>query len=209
MSNCDFLIKQLLLRALHVIVGIYEPLAYTDLGGLKMEKYPEMRRVEKDMNKSEKQITIRNCLTLRFDEGFRVMNAEEKRKLPSLGEDPSDVLNDPERHIIISMGWKKVPHLTSLLYNTKDAVQAAKKSIKKPMQAFGYCHEEDLSRNIAGEAAEGFCYEYETQGIGMFGETYVFKYETGLFYLHFYTRTALKEENLKIWNDMLDHAVLQ
>ena len=158
---------------------------------------------------TEKQITIHECLTLRFDEGFHVMNEEEKRKLPSFGEGPSDVLNDPERHIIISLGWKKVPRLTSLLFNEKDAVQAVKNSIKKPMKAFGYCHEEDLTRNIAGMAAEGFCYEYETQGIGMFGETYVVKYENGLFYLHFYTRTALKEENLKIWNDMLDHAILQ
>lgn len=158
---------------------------------------------------TENHITIHECITLQFDEGFHVMNEEEKRNLPSLGEGPSDALIDPQRHIIISLGWKKMPFLISLLFSAKDAMQAVKKSIRKPMKAFGYCNEKDLSRNIAGEAAEGFCYEYEAQGIGMFGETYVVKHENELFYLHFYTWAALREENLKIWNDMLDHAVLR
>ena len=54
--------------------------------------------------------------------------------------------------------------------------------------------------------AEGFRYGYEAQGIGMIGESCVVKRGKTLFYLHFYTREALKSGGLQTWEAILASA---
>ena len=38
----------------------------------------------------------------------------------------------------------------------------------------------------------------------MLAESYVMKYNKKIWYFHFYARAALKEESLKVWNEILD-----
>ena len=132
------------------------------------------------------------------------MNAEEKRQLPSLGEGPAEALKDPDRHVIITIGWKKVPCMISALFSANDAANAIRKSLRKPMAAFGYHSEQDLRRTIAGENAGGLSYEYVAQGIAMYGESYVIKHGNYYFYFHIYTRTEYKDSNLQVWNEILE-----
>ena len=157
---------------------------------------------------SKNQLVINDALTLYYQDGFHVMSAEEKRQLPALGEGPAEALKDPDRHVIITLGWKKVPRLISALFSANDAADTIKKSIRKPMAAFGYHNEQDLSRTIAGENAGGVGYEYEAQGIAMYGESYVIRHGNFFYYFHIYTRTEYKDSNLQLWSEILDSAAL-
>ncbi len=154
------------------------------------------------------QLTVNDVLTLHYQDGFHVMSAEEKRQLTALGEGPAEALKDPDRHVIITLGWKKVSRLISTLFSADDAADAIRKSLRKPMAAFGYHGERELSRTIAGEHAGGIGYEYKTQGIAMYGESYVIKLRNYYYYFHIYTRAEYKDENLQLWNEILDSVSL-
>ena len=63
-----------------------------------------------------------------------------------------------------------------------------------------------LSRAVGGETAEGFSYDYEAQGIRMSAESCVVKHGKVFYYLHIYTREEYKDENLKLWSELLSTA---
>ena len=53
-------------------------------------------------------VTLNNTLQVFYPDGFHVMDEAERSKLKSLGGGPVECLSDPERHILISTGWKSV-----------------------------------------------------------------------------------------------------
>jgi len=106
-------------------------------------------------------------LTLSYPDGFHIMDAGEKEKLNFLGGSTGECLNDPDRHIIISIGYKSAGGL-GFLVSAKDAAKRTEAAIRKPMQAFSYHLNGFDKRSIGGEDAEGFRYEYEAQGISMY-----------------------------------------
>ena len=76
-------------------------------------------------------------LTLSYPDGFHMMDAGEKERLNFLGGSTGECLNDPDRHIIISIGYKSAGGL-GFLVNAKDAAKKTEAAIRKPMQAFSY-----------------------------------------------------------------------
>ena len=151
-------------------------------------------------------MTLNDSLTLSWPDGFHVMNEEERKKLTFYGDGPSEVISDPERHIIVSVGWKPLGGFAGMLLGTRDIAKTMEKKLSRPMQAYGWRSGGALTKAVDGEKAEGFCYEYETQGIGMYGESYAVKREKTLYYLHFYARKALQSESLKVWDAILASA---
>ena len=151
-------------------------------------------------------VPLNNALILSYPDGFHVMDEREREKLIIMGNGPWQGLSDPERHIIITVGWKALGGLSAMLVSAKDAVKSMEAKIEKPMRAFGYRPCGNLSKDVDGERAEGFCYEYEAQGVGMYAESYVLKRDKVFYYLHFYARTELKAGSLDIWNDILTSA---
>ena len=145
-------------------------------------------------------------LILTDPDGFHVMNEEERGKLKILGEGQGEVLTDPDRHIILSVGWKPLPRLAGMLLSNKDLAKQMEAKIRKPMQAYGYRRTGFVSRSVGGEKAEGFTCEYESQGIGMFEESLVVKHGRNIYYLHFYARQEAKAESLPVWEEILSGA---
>lgn len=147
-------------------------------------------------------VTLNNTLQVFYPDGFHVMDEAERSKLKSLGG-PVECLSDPERHILISTGWKSVGRLVGMLFGAKDAAKSAEAQVRKAMKGNGYRSNGFFTKEVGGEEARGYCYEYEAEGMVMYGETCVVKRGKELYFLHFYTRTAVKEENLEMWNEML------
>ena len=145
-------------------------------------------------------VTLNNTLQVFYPDGFHVMDEAERSKLKSLGGGPVECLSDPERHILIS---KSVGRLVGMLFGAKDAAKSAEAQVRKAMKGNGYRSNGFFTKEVGGEEARGYCYEYEAEGMVMYGETCVVKHGKELYFLHFYTRTAVKEENLEMWNEML------
>ena len=148
------------------------------------------------------EILLNDTLVLSCPEGFHLMT-EAERSGVSLAEDgPWIGLSAPEKHILVTAGWKQVRGLAALL-GRGDLAKNMEKRVRKPMQPFGYRLEGFTERSIAGERAAGFRYSYRAQGTEMYAESYALKRGGAVYYFHFYVRAAMKAESLPVWEEML------
>ena len=145
-------------------------------------------------------------LSLACPEGFHVMTADELAKMNFFGGETGEGMTAPERHILITVGSKPIGGLAGMLLNAGDIARGTEARLKKPMQANGYAGKGFCSAAVGTEKAEGFGYEYEAEGTGMYGESNVIKRKKTLWFLHCYTRTALKQESVEIWKEILQTA---
>ena len=148
-------------------------------------------------------------LNLSRPEGFHVMDEAEWSKLRVLEQGEGAGLSDPERHMIITLGYKQTGVFSAALLNTKDLAKNMEKQIHKPMTALGYQLESWKTCTISGREAEGFRYSYTVQNVGMTAESYVIKDKKEIYYLHAYMRTELLAASDPVWKAMLDAAVLE
>lgn len=146
-----------------------------------------------------------NELKLSFMDGFREMTEDEIKQLNFYKDGPGVCVKDPQRHILITVGWNKTTFGT-LMISAKEAAQNAESKISKPMQANGYQLDSFYERKLGGEKACGYRYHYTAQDIKMTGETWVVKRNKSFYYLNFYARTELEADSLEIWNQILDTA---
>ena len=151
----------------------------------------------------ENRVTWNDALTISCPEGFHVLDEAERGKLNFIQDGPGGGISDPERHILISVGWKPFGGLSAMLLGIKDVAKSMEGRVRKPMQNYGYRLDGFVSGNVGNEKAEGFRYEYEADRIRMYAESYVVKYKKVLYFLHFYARRELKDESLEIWNEIL------
>ena len=113
-------------------------------------------------------ININNEWTMEFPEGFRVLTDEERRSMNFIENGPGVCLSDPDRHIKVSISWKKT-RLLAALADPKDAVKTMEAKISRPMQQFGYKQDGFFERPVGGKSFSGSRYSYTAQGIGMTG----------------------------------------
>ena len=142
-------------------------------------------------------LSVNEKLVLCYPDGFHEMDENEKGALQFFGGD-GKCIKDPERHILITIGVKTLGAISSLLINAEEAAKKAESSVRKPMEQFGYIRGGFITKDIGGEKAEGFCYEYKSQGINMSGETFCVKQGKTLYYFNIYFRSDLKDESEKI-----------
>ena len=149
-------------------------------------------------------MAVNHELKFSYPEGFHVMDAEERSKLNIVGEGEFECLSDPERHIIFTVGWKRMGGLAAALTGAQGSARAMEKKISEPMQQFGYRLVQRLiNTSLDGEEAFGFSYEYQAQGIDMVGESYACKKNKTMFFVHVYYRKELQEESLPVWQEIL------
>ena len=117
---------------------------------------------------------LNNELKVAVPDGFHVMDKAELAKFNAYKELPDWSINDPERHIIISVSWKK-SGFGALMLSSKEVAKKMESVLQKPMAAFGYKLQGFGSKKIGGAAADGFRYTYTAQDIDMVGESYSVK----------------------------------
>jgi len=148
-------------------------------------------------------LTCNNALALSCPDGFHKLDSAERASLKMLAEGPGEVLSDPDRHILLSIGWKPVGTLTALLLNTKDVAKNMNMRLRKALKPYSCQERETLNRMISGKRAEGLAYEYDSNGIRMLGQSYVAKHGKAFYFLHFYVRSELKAESLPVCEEIL------
>ncbi|MCR4671730.1 MAG: hypothetical protein K5637_00645 [Lachnospiraceae bacterium] len=146
---------------------------------------------------------LNNGLKAAVPDGFHVMDAAELAKFNIYKEFPDWSISDPERHIIISVSWRK-SGLGALMLNSKDVAKKMETALQKPMAAFGYKLQGFESKNVGGTAAEGFRYTYTAQNINMIGESYSVKKGKTFYYIHCYYRAELETESIRVLQVMAE-----
>ncbi len=146
---------------------------------------------------------LNNELKVTFPETFHVMNEEELKKLRFLAKGDGVVLSDPERHIRISVAWKKIGAFSGLVLTSGDVAKCMRRSIRKAMAAYRFRAEEPVRTELGGKRADGLTFEYEAENVQMVSESLVVKNRRTLYYFHFYTRAEEQSRNRDIWDQVL------
>ena len=149
-----------------------------------------------------------NDLLIAYPDSFREMSEEKKERLAFYKDGPGVCLEDPEHHIIVTIGRMK-SGIASIMFSEKDTARTAEKKISRHMTAYGYHLEGFSDTVIGGVKASGYRYHYHIQDTDMTGETLVVKYKKVFYYLNVYARTGLLEESFKIWQSILDTIVFE
>ena len=137
-------------------------------------------------------------------EGFKEADEAMKQQMNTPWGAPQYLLQDADRHMIISLASKQTSGFTALLAgNVEEVVRNMEPKVAKAMKSFGYQQGSFLQKTVADTEAYGFSYEYTAQNIGMSSETYMMKNEKTYYYFHVYYRTELRDESLPVWNEIL------
>ncbi len=142
-----------------------------------------------------------DVLELTMPDGFHEMNAEEKNGLNFWNGVDGQCISYPEKHIIITVGFKKLGMLTSKLVSEDELVKKMEKSFECQPD---YCSFGVIERNAGGKGIKEISYSYTAKDTPMFSESLVIKSGKNICYFHFYTRAVLKDDNIKIWLQMLE-----
>ena len=145
---------------------------------------------------------LNNEMNLQYPDGFKIMSEEELRKHKFYEEAPGFCINDPDRHIVLSVSWRQANPFVAMLAGTKEVAQSMESKIRKPMRKFGYRLEEFMTREVGGKPADGYRYTYTVQGTGMMGESLSVKSGSNFYYIHSYFRQELKEDSLKMLDEI-------
>ena len=148
---------------------------------------------------------LNNTLQINVPEGFQTMDPEAaSAKLIEKGE--GVCLSNPDRHILMTIGWKTLGRFTGFLLKEKDLEKNMESSILNAMKPF-QCHNDGpCTQNIGGQEARGFCYHYIAQDTEMSAASILLRREKTVYYFHLYTRTALVQENTALWEELLTTA---
>lgn len=152
-------------------------------------------------------VTLNSELKFPIPDGFHVMDEEEMSGMTMIAAGPGVCLKDPERHMVVSVGYKIAGLLTSKILSQKDIAEKSEGTIRQAMQPYHYRPDGAGKREICRLAADGFGYQYTAEEADMYAETYVIKKGKTFYYFHVYMRAALKEESMPVWEEMLREAV--
>ncbi len=153
------------------------------------------------------QIFINDTLRLSVPDSFHTIPKEELRALRTGFSGKSIALRSEEKHIILSIGWKKAEGLGALfgkLLVGDDLVRQLENCYSRGQQ--GYETKAYPEYTIGGIHAGGLRYTYTAKDIDMTGESYAFKKDKTVYYIHFYYRTDRQDESLEECRAILDSA---
>ena len=146
-------------------------------------------------------------LEILIPEGFRVLSDEERAQMNFLVDGEGVCLKDEEKHMLISIGWKKVNGFSALLLSAKDIAGDMEKRFRKALETYDYDLEGFLERNVGDRKAEGLRYTYQSQQKDMASESFALKRGETFYYFHVYLRQEEREERLPLWEEFLASAV--
>ena len=152
-------------------------------------------------------ITMNDVLKLSCPDGFHVLDKEEMAKLRFNEEGSGVCLSDPERHMIVSAAYKQIGGFSSFLLNDKDLLKNLETAMRKAQKPFGYNAAGDVTRSVGGRIAKGIAYTYTAQEIPMYSESLLIREGKTVYYFHVYSREALKEGNMSVWDELLNTSV--
>ena len=141
-------------------------------------------------------VVLNQELMISIPEGFHVMSEEELSKLNHYGQIPNWCVSDPDRHIILSVSWKK-SGFASLLLNTVEVAKKMEGEIHRLLSSYGYELKGYITANLGGVSADGFRCSYIAQDVPMIGESLSAKKGKVFYYIHGYLREELQEESLR------------
>lgn len=144
-----------------------------------------------------------NTMSISYPEGFRELSAAEIAQMNTTSGPPQFAINDPDRHMIVSIAWREASGFQAFMFNAQDVVKEMEKQIARATKSLGYQRDKFFKREADGLMGAGFSYMYTADGIDMCSEAYSFEKDRIFYYLYFYYRKELIEEGRAASEEML------
>ncbi|MBO4217972.1 MAG: hypothetical protein J5887_00480 [Erysipelotrichaceae bacterium] len=149
------------------------------------------------------RVLLNNELELTCPEGFRVLSEEEMNKFSFPNEKPGCILENQDSHITVSLAWRPINGLLALLVNVRELAQKMAQYVSEADQPYDHRQSDCFTGSVAGEKSAGFDYHYKAQDIDMDGRAIVVRHRRTLYYMYFYSRSALREPSLKLIDEII------
>lgn len=150
-----------------------------------------------------KTVIFNDELKVGYPEGFHVMDEEELKEISILENGPLICLKDPDRHMIVTVACKKVGGFASFVLNQKDIAKKMEGFVGSAQKEYGYRLCDFIMRNAGDRLADGFCYNYEAEGMEMYAEALTLKRGKKIFYFYLYAREELRKKSIQVWEEIL------
>ena len=149
--------------------------------------------------------TLNEALRFSFPDGFRKLSEAEMKQMKLLQSGPGVCLRDEDRHIIVSLGYRRAGLFDAIL-GGKDLVKSAQSRIAGVMRPYGYQLAASASCPVGNKTGQYFQYTYTAQNTEMVGECCAIKEGKTIYYLHFYVRKTSRDEGFALWREILQNA---
>ncbi len=149
-----------------------------------------------------KEIII-DDLILYYDDDFSLIGEEETMQMKFYGDSTGICIRNEKKHMIVTIGSKKINGFSNLLLNNKDLVNLTQEDIARAMRPYDYKLASSLMETADGQEMRGFAYDYIAEGVPMYGEAYVAKKDRKIYYLYLYVRQECKEDGIGLWKKMI------
>lgn len=150
-------------------------------------------------------ISIYDGLTVDYPDGFEVMTPEELKQF-YLDDNPNRFgLWDKERHTVFVVyyhSYKGVLFFVPLPSN-KALLERVEKEAAKAYRPYDYRLYGFYEKDVAGEKAYGYSYEYTLKGVNQIGDTVLFKKNEVTYTVYCYVRKENAEEMRPVYEEMV------
>ena len=148
-------------------------------------------------------VIINDELKITYPDGFIERNEQEKSGMNFYGRIPDLCINDPERHITVSVAFKQYGAVAAALANRKGVARSMCKKTAELMKEFNFRKIGFITQKVGAFTADGFGYSYEAQNVKMLGRSFVVKSRRTFYYIHCYYRAELEDESLSVIDGIL------
>ena len=139
---------------------------------------------------------------MKLPQDFSQVSEEELRENRANMTDEGMVFRSEERHIFLQIFWKKVPMFGNMIALEK-VVDLTVKQHQKVVPT--YRSHKELSRDIAGQKAAGFSYEYTVQDMDQVTMYYLIRYEKKYYAFSCIMRKENQDRDAAFFQDILGH----
>ena len=150
-----------------------------------------------------KEAIINNEIRLYYPENYVILNEEELRELYK-NDDPNRwVVRNKDEHIAIAVLWQGYNRALTALADLKATAKRNEQLMKNGLHGYSYKSNGFISQEVCNQTAQGYCYEYEVEGISQHARTLLFKVGRNIYGITCYTCGPMSEYAADLFNQIL------
>lgn len=153
------------------------------------------------------QTVIHDEIRITLPEGFRQMDAEEKKRVyAGSAVVPEWCAHDAERHILFSASWKQMNTILAAMACSMDGAKGLEKRMRLSLRDRNYQFGEYIKEQLGDKKAFGFTFRYQGKEGELQSRTVMVRNGGCIYYLTSQIRTALENESKaamdEIWRSL-------
>ena len=150
-----------------------------------------------------KEAIVNSEIKLNYPDHYEVLNEEQLRELYNNDDSNRWAVRNTEEHVTISVLWQGYNKLLAALADLKSTAKRNEQLMSAGLRGYSYKCNGFISEEVCGQTAQGYCYEYEIEGISQHARTLLFKAGRNIYGITCYTRGPMSESAAELFSQVL------